>query len=180
MRIEDIDVDALLAGIGGAAVLFPAIVALVTFGVLRREHLGVRIAGAVVGFVFPPLAIVGWFVYPRLRKSLGGLGGQLRDAVAQAKAQAAAGGQPAAQLDLRKLADQARQGGKLDLRKMVADAQREMAAQVPPQAATPGARLSTHPHAPLDPARLLSSDLSVRFNTQPDGSRKLNIPKVVE
>ncbi len=186
--------SALLVALGGWAVVFPAAIALVTFVVLHRELLVVRLAGAFVGFLFPVVAIAGWFVYPRVRTRLAGVGAQLRDAANQAKAsvqiQAGSGQAATPQLDLRKLVEQARQQGKLDLRQIVADAQRGAAGTARPavllqraagMSQAHGTRPApSHVHAPLDPARLLSSDLSVRFNTQLDGDRKLNIPKVVE
>ncbi len=195
MGPEDLEsASALLAALGGAAVVFPAAIALVTFLVLHRELLVVRLVGAFIGFMFPLIAIFGWFVYPRVRSRLAGIGAQLRDAASQAKAnvqvQAGSGQATAPQLDLRKLVEQARQQGKVDFRQFVADAQRGASGKAkaaPSQgktAAVPAVRITPsiapHSHAPLDPARLLSSDLSVRFNTQLDGDRKLNIPKVVE
>lgn len=189
MRLDNIDFDALLAGIGGTAVLLRPAAAAITFFVLRREPMAVRVVGAVFALVFPLLAVVGWFVYPKVRGGFGRIGTQLREAARQAQAtaqqataQQGAAGKPV-QLDLARLLREAgMQSGTPAIRKALSVT--GAPAPAPSRPAQPQVQApNTHPqaHALLDPKRLLSSDLSVRFNTQvAEGAPRLNIPKVVE
>lgn len=179
--LRDLDVGLALGG--ATALLLPAFAALISFWVLRREVIGVRIAGAVLSFVFPFLAVVGWVVYPRVRGRFGDVALRLQEAARQAQAAAQQGAQQAAQrgegnhAELLKRLRQAGESPGAGAQAAVAQvrAASKGAAHVATTSGTPG-----HAHAALDPARLLSSDLSVRFNTRLDGDRKLNIPKVVE
>lgn len=182
------------------SLLAPLAIAVVTFFVMHREALVLRIVGAVMAFFFPFVAVIGWLFYGRIRPRLQQFGDRVQQAArAQAGAvQAQVHGHAGRVEDpLRALLEagksSARRAGsagmQVDARlqsatpdslRALLDAGRSKASTAPQAVASSGGKPAVATPGRLDLSRLLSPDIEVRFGAPVEGGRKLNIPKVVE